>query len=295
MSQPYLTEERLRVLGFVGDLGDLEDVEIQSILLIASARADDYCNVPRLPQPYSFRGGSITNEQHPWNIGNELVQPQRTIFLRHTPVKAVSSLRIYVTPSQYTEFDVDEIFIAPDMGTIDIVSLSMTSTGLFGAFIVPNIGLNKPQVRISYTYGYEFTAEDETLQPTDAKYYRAQNQFWDDTAVVVKIDGVEQNSSDYDIDRIEGAITLHAAPAAGAVVTASYGYTLPTDIALATGIIAHDILTERELHDKGLGNVRSLRVGEIQIDRGRTVQDPPLVPPEAQAHLNPYRFMSAGA
>lgn len=298
MTTPYLTEERLRVLGFGGDLEDLDSAQIRNLIVAASAKVDSYCNVPRLPQPYSFRGGTITNEQQSWDPGDALNQPQRTIRLRHKPVKAVSSLRIYVTPTQYTDFEVDELFLGRDMGTIDIVSLAMTSSGLFGAFIVPNIGLNRPQVRITYTYGFEFTAVDEILEPTDAKLYRATNQFWDATAVEVKVNGAVVASSEYTVDRTEGTIEFDSGQAADSVVTASYGYTMPQEIGVATGLIAHDMLNEKALHDKGMGGLRSLTVGEIKIDRGfrwegAGAKDGGIkIPADAEGYLAPWRFIT---
>lgn len=294
MTVPYLTEERLRVLGFVGDLGDLTSAEIRNLIISASAKVDGWCNAPKLPQPYSFRGGTITEEQHDWSPGDALTPAQRTIYVRHTPIKAVSALRIYVTTTNYTDFSVDELFLNRDLGAIEIISFALTSSAPFGAYVLPNIGLARPQSKTSYTYGYEFTAEDEILEPTDAALYRATNQFWDDTTVEVKIDD-ELQTEGYTVDRTEGTITFDDPQAADAVVTASYGYTLPQDIAMATGYIIRDGLYERDLSDKGMGNVRSLRVGEIQIDRGREIvatqnQSVIKIPPEAEGHLVPYRF-----
>lgn len=294
MTVPYLTEERLRVLGFVGDLGTLSSAEIRNIILSASAKADAWCNAPKLPQPYSFRGGTITEEQHDWSPGDALTPAQRTIYVRHTPIKTVTALRIYVTTTNYTDFSVDELFLNRDTGAIEIISFALTSSAPFGAYVLPNIGLARPQSKTSYTYGYEFTETDEILEPTDAATYRATNQFWDDTTVEVKIDGAAETSG-FTLDRIEGTVVFDDPQPAEAVITASYGYTLPQDIALATGYIIRDGLHERDLSDKGMGNVRSLRVGEIQIDRGREfvgTQSTIKIPLEAEGHLAPYRFVT---
>jgi len=296
---PYLTEERLRVLGFVGDddLENLSSAQIKSILVSASARVDAFCNVPKLPQPYSFRGGSIVDEEHDWSAGDALTPAQRRVFLRHRPIKAVSALRIYVTNTQYTDFDASELFVNKTIGAIEIVSFALTSSTPFGAFVLPNLGLQTPLAKVSYTYGYELAAVDEVLEPTDARTYRAVNQFWDDSDVTVAVNGAAANPGDYTVDRTEGTITFNSAQAADVVVSASYGYTLPQDIAMATGLIAHDMITEKQLHDKGMGNVRTLRVGEITIDRGRDLssvqRDATMhIPPDAIVHLEPWRFIS---
>lgn len=298
MTVPYLTEERLRVLGFVGndDLEGLDSAQIKNILVAASAVVDAYCNVPRLPQPYSFRGGSVTDEEHDWFPGDSLTPAQRRIFVRHKPIKAVSSLRIYVTNTQYTDFSVGELFLNKTLSAIEIVSFALTSSAPFGAFVLPNIGLQTPLARLAYTYGYELVA-DEGLEPTDAMTYRATNQFWDsDVEVVVTRNGTIVDEADYDIDYTEGTITFEAAQVSDAFVEASYGYSLPQDIAIATGFVAYEMLTEKLLRDKGMGGVRSLRVGEITIDRGRDVGSQKAaavdIPLEAQAHLAPWRFVT---
>lgn len=298
MATPYLTEERLRVLGFGADLDDLSSAEARNLIIAASAKVDAWCNVPRLPQPYSFRGGVITDEEQDWFAGDSLTPAQRRIFLRHEPIKEVTALRIYVTNTQYTDFAADELFVNKTTNSIEIVSFALTSSAPLGAFVLPNIGLQSPLAKISYTYGYEFTVTDEILEATDAKQFRAVNQFWDDTTVEVKVNGVVSDPGGYEVDRTEGTITFDAAQAADAVITASYGYSMPQDISLATGLILHDLLSERELHSRGMGNVRSLKVGEISIDRGYrwegTGKDSGTIkiPPDAEGYLAPFRYVS---
>lgn len=297
MTVPYLTEERFRVLGFTGDLGELSSAEIRNLLIAASAKVDAYCAVPKMPQPYSFRGGTVTDEIHDWFPGDALTPAQRRIWAFSKPIKAVSALKIYVTINQFTEFDPTELMIQRTIGAIDLVSLGLTTSAPLGAYVLPNIGLQHPQVAISYTYGWQLTATDEILEPTDAFYFRAVNQFWDDTDVVVKVDGVVQ-STGFTLDKTEGAVVFDAAQSPEAVVTCSYGYTLPQDIATATGLIAHDMFNERELDDKGMGNVRSLKVGEISIDRGLRYQasgsnqDAVQISPDAEGYLAGYRFIT---
>lgn len=294
MTQPYLTEGRFPSLGLGVDLTGIDPIQVRSTLLAAAARVDTYCAVPLLPQPYSFRGGSITGERKRWDAGDGILTfPERVVYLRHTPIKAVSQLRIYVTNTQYVQFDPSELVLLREVGTVEIVSLAMTASGLFGAFIVPNIGLGRPIVDANYTYGYEFTSIDESLLTIATNVYQAQNQFWDASAVTVKVAGTIVTTG-FTIDRNEGTVTFAATPAG--VVTASYGYTMPFNIAMATGMIAHDMLTERELHERGLGNIRRLRVGEIEMDRGRepsassNTLSEIAIPPDAQALLEGFRF-----
>jgi hypothetical protein len=295
-----LTEERLKVLGFTGGNDELSSAEIRNIIIAASAKVDAFCNAPKQPVAYSFRGGVVVDDPYDWFPGDSLTQSQKRLFLRQTPLKSVEGLRIYVTLTNFTEFAPEELMLNKVRGSLEIISFALTSTTPFGAYVLPNMGLQTPQARVDYTYGWEFTSVDEILEPTDANVYRAVNQFWDASDVEVKVGDVVVAPGDYTVDRTEGTITFSTQQAADALVTASYAYTLPQDIALATGWIAHDMITERELHDKGLGNVRSLRVGEIAIDRGRgdivgrtsTDVSEIAIPAEAEGHLLPYRFIT---
>lgn len=299
MTQPYLTEERLRVLGLGGDLEGLSSAQIRNIIIAASAKADAFCNVPQQPVSYSFRGGVVLDDTYDWFPGDSLTQSQKRLFLRQTPIRSVEGLRIYVTLTNFTEFQASELMLNKIRGTLEIISFALTATHPFGAYVLPNMGLQTPQARVDYTYGWEFKSVDEILEPTDAKYYRAVNQFWDDSDITVKVNDVVQ-ADGWAADKIEGAIVFAQAQPLDALVQASYGYSLPQNIALATGFITRDLVTERQLFDKGMGNVRSLRVGEIAIDRGRgdivgrTSSDVSevAIPAEAEGYLLPYRFIT---
>jgi hypothetical protein len=242
---PYLTPERYRTMGLGTE--DLDDEALRSIIMRASLAADRYCSVPMTPSRYSFRGGSVTGEEHHYRPGNGLdAMPTTTWWPRSTPLKTVTQLRAFVTNEHYVDFAADELFVTKD--SIHIASIAGTQWSLYGA-AVPVVGLPNPVVRIDYTYGYAFTSVDEVLEPTDGQTYRAQNQFWDDSTVTVEVDGVDQPTG-WTPDRTEGTIVFTANQAADAVVTASYGYDLPT-----------------EVREKGMSGVRALKVGEISIER----------------------------
>jgi hypothetical protein len=291
----YLTPERFRTMGLGVDFDDLEEVELRSILRAASAKVDSYCNVPMLPQRHSFKGGTIVGEEHAWDPGDGRFRgAQRRIFLRHTPIREISRLRVHITNIQYVEFAPSEIFVSPQIGVAEIVSLAMTASGLFGAFIVPNIGLGKPMARCNYTYGYSFTSIDEELEPTDAGTFRAQNQFWDDSDVIVKVDGTETTTG-FEVNRTEGTIVFDETPETESVVTASYGYSMPYEIALATGLIAVNDMALRRQQTRGMAGLRRLSVGEITIERDvprrGTRMDNLDIPGEAASLLDGFSFM----
>lgn len=286
----YLTPERYRAMGFGTD--DLEDADLRAILSRASRQVDAYCTVPLVPTRYSFLGGAVTDEEQDYNVGDGVTSfPQRLIFPRFRPVKTVTSCRIYVTNQQYISFSDSEMFVSRSQ--IQIISFAMTANGLFGAAIIPSVGLMVPILRLGYTYGYVFTTTDEVLEPTDASTYRAQNQFWDDTDVTIQVDGATVTTG-FTLDRTEGTVTFDDNQASSAVVTASYGYGLPSEIAEATGLIAAANMGERQMVARGMSGVRSLKIGEISIERNtlRRGETQLWVPAEAGAMLEGFRHIT---
>jgi hypothetical protein len=292
---PYLTPQRYRSMGF--GTTDQSDEYLRSLINRASLAVDRYCSVPMVPQRYSFRGGTITNEEHEFYLGNGVNEPQqRRFWPRSKPLKSVQSVRVYVTNSQYLDFNTDELFVTHD--AINITSLTVTQVGLFGNFTVPVIGLATPIAKLSYTYGYEFTATEEFVEPTDGQLYRAQNQFWTDDDVVVEVSGTPVTTG-FTVDRLEGTVKFEVNQPAGTVVQVTYTYSLPNEVSQATGLTVADFIGKKELVEKGMSGVQSIRVGEISIDRPRpraaTTNSSVDVPNEAKQLLGGLQFISAAA
>lgn len=291
----YLTPDRYRAMGFGAE--DLEDSDLRAILNRASRAVDRYCSAPMLPQRHSFRGGAIANEEHRYDIGDGVFHgAQRQVWLWHTPLKAMTALRLYVTNTQFVDFPAGELFVTKDY--IEIISLAVGSVGLYGSAILPVVGLGQPLLRASYTYGYSFTETDEVLEDTDARTYRASNQFWDDTAVTIKVGG-STVATGFTLDREEGVVIFDTQQVDE--VRASYGYTLPSEISEATGIIATDLMGERAITAGGMSSLRSLKVAEITIERNvprsrgvaaASIMDD--IPDRAARLLNAFNFISVG-
>ena len=208
----YLTPARFREMGFGIDTSELNDAELLSLINQATAVVNAYCNVPRIPQMHDFRGGTITNEAHTWRYPvNSLDIGQRRQYLYHWPILAISQFRIYVTNTQFIEIAPTELLINNTERYFEIVSLAITSFGLFNALIVPNVYLASPLAKTSYTYGWDFEVTDEYLSCTDGQTWRAQNQFWftDETrAPVVKKNGTIVTTG-YTVDATEGTVVLN--------------------------------------------------------------------------------------
>lgn len=298
MAEPYVTPERFKTMGFGVDLDIIEDFELRSVLRRASDRVNAICAAPALPQQYDFRGGTITNEEHHWDAGNGVDVPaQRSVYLWHTPIKAVSDLRIRLTNSQGIVFDADELMVFDR--EVEIVSLAMTSAGLFGSYIVPEIGLSHPRIVASYTYGYLVPMTGQVLDPTDGTTYRAEDQWWDSGETTTIYENGTPRTTGFTIDYDEGAVVFDSQQSTTSTFTASYTTKLPRGIATATGILAAEALGDSEMRARGMSGLRAIRVGEIALEKdqqmrgGTTLVTPALA--EAEQLLAPYRFIWAGA
>lgn len=293
---PYVSPEKFRTMGFGIDLDGIEDVELAALMERASAIADDYCTVPRFPVAHSFFGGSVTGEQHEWTLPvNPLEYPRRRVWPLHWPIQSVTDFKVKVTNTQYVSVAPTELFINNADRYVEVVSLAFTGVGLFGAMI-PSIGLMRPVAEISYTYGWNFQARGELLYPTDARTYRAANQFWNltDTEPIIYLNGVAQPSG-FTVDDVEGTVTFDTALAATDLVTADYDYTLPREIKEGTGHIAAYLIAQRQVQSRGMGGLQSLKVGEVSITaptRRLSAESLPELVPEAASLLADYGFIT---
>lgn len=292
----YLTPDKYRTMGFGIDLSDLEDVELASLCSQASAIIDSYCRVPRMPQKHDFRGGVITGEEHNWRYPMTPFElGQRRYYFWHWPVISIAQFRIYVTNTQYLEVAPTELVINNSERYAEVVSLAVTSSGLFNALIVPNIGLATPKAVVNYSYGWRFSVVNETLYATDGRTYRASNQFWHSTpAPTIYRNGVAI-TTDFTIDYEEGTVVFNAQQPTDDVIRATYDHKLPADIMQAAGFIVTHLHGEAELRAKGMDNVRRLTVAEVTIERnpepsGSSMSDNlEYYAPEAAALLGAYR------
>lgn len=264
----YLTPERFREMGFGIDISELEDAELLSLVNQASAVVDAYCNVPRIPQKHDFRGGVITGEQHTWRYPQTTFElGQRRYYPFHWPVLSIEQFRIYVTNTQYVEIAPTELMINNTERYWEVVSLAVTSSGLFNALIVPNVGLGVPIAKANYTYGWDFLVSDEEMTCSDGQTWRAQNQFWHTGTgrePVIKKNGVTQTSG-YTVNASEGTVVFTDNLTATDTVSATYHHKVPTDIQWGTGHIVAFLHGHAELHARGMAHLRSLRVAEVEM------------------------------
>ena len=296
---PYLTPQRFREMGFGIDISELDDTELVSLIAQASAVVDSYCNVPRIPQKHDFRGGTITGEQHRWRYPQSPFEiGQRKYYPFHWPILEIQQFRIYVTNTQYVEIAPSAMLINNSERYWEIVSLALTGVGLFNALIIPNVGLADPIAKSTYTYGWDFTVEDDELTCSDGQTWRAQNQYWfTDTnrAPVIKKNGTVVTSG-YTVDATEGTVVFTDNLLATDSATATYHHKLPSDIQYGTGHIVAHLHGEAELHARGMAHLTMIKVAEVTMERDLRRGNPAglianldTLVPEAALLLGAYR------
>src|SRR6185295_9658182 len=89
-----LSPRRYQVAGYGLALPDNYTLlTLRNTLVRAQAEVDRYCNIPKQPVPFDWRGGTMTDEQHQWPIINPLAYGQgaRRVYLNAGPIKAVTS------------------------------------------------------------------------------------------------------------------------------------------------------------------------------------------------------------
>jgi len=296
---PYLTPQRFREMGFGIDISELDDTELMSLISQASAAVDSYCNVPRIPQKHDFRGGTVTGEQHRWRYPSSPFEiGQRKYYPFHWPVLEIKQFRIYVTNTQYVEIAPSAMLINNSERYWEVVSLALTGVGLFNALIIPNVGLADPIATSTYTYGWDFLVEDDSLTCSDGQTWRAQNQYWfTDTGrePVIKKNGTVVTTG-FTVDANEGTVVFDTNLKATDRVTATYHHKLPSDIQYGTGHVAAYLHGQSELHARGMAHLTLLKVAEVTMERDIPRSVPPTLianfdslVPEAALLLGAYR------
>lgn len=288
----YITPDRFRSMGFGADLDGVDDVELAMLIARASSVVNTYCAAPKIPQAHHFGGGSIVREQHRWPFGTEVIHGTRRLYTYHRPIKAVTAFRIRVTNTMEVSVGGDDIFINNSEGYIELISLAAVSFGIMPVGILPNLGLYTPVAEADYTYGYKFTEVGETLYATDGLLYRGVNGYWLTGSVTVYANGVAMPSG-FTLNLEDGTVLL-AAPTVS-TITVDYSYSMPNEVAMATGEIVADQLSEKSLTEKGMRRLAGVKMAEIELRRslrGTTVTADlsATIPDTAALLLEPYRF-----
>jgi hypothetical protein len=293
MSAIYLTPKRFRTLGTGVDLTGMSDADILPSLTIAAAMVNSCCAAPT---DHDFRGGSVSLEQHTWDIGNQWKLGSNRVYPYHRPIKEVSQLRIDITTTQYLLIDdPTKLYVNNVEGWVEPIALALTSYGLFGGSILPSVGLREPVARINYTYGWQFDVIGEELTSYSEGVLQAINQFWfDDPVPVIYKNSVTLPTDQYEIDYTEGIVTVSSYDST-AIYAADYSHPLPTAIARAAGMVATDVIGQSNIAAAGLLGLSGIRVEEVELRQSSKVNfyTTP-VNPAATLLLAPYKYFNWG-
>lgn len=257
----YLTPSRYRMMALGIDLSSKTDAELGSLIASASSEVNRYCAAPR---GHDFRGGTVTREEHLWDVGNTHRRPSGRLWPKHgmgvMPITSCDQIDIYTTKTNYVRFTPNNIFYNSRLGYVEPIAAPIT-TALFTS--IPPWLLTSPVAYIDYTYATEYEEADELLYPIGGKAYQAINQFWADADVTVKVDGV--TTTDYTLNRTEGQVIFTDVQDSSAEITVSYTHKMDFAIAMATGIIVTDLLGYSNINASGLGGLSGIRVEEIEL------------------------------
>lgn len=255
-------------MGFGIDLSNHTELETRTLIDQASQLVNMYCAVPSTPSRHDFRGGTVTGEQHRWPLPDLTFSDQtsRRVYPLHQPLRSITKFVVHFTNTYTVEVDPTNLYVNQTYSWAEVVSIAAIVSGVYPVGI--NFGLYTPVAEIDYTYGWQIPVTGEVLSATDSTHvYQAANQFWlASSTPKVYVNGVLQ-STGYTTDFTEGTVTFTTALLDTDVVTLDYTTTLPSGIAMATGHLAATFMSEGDLIAKGMGNLASIRVEEVELRR----------------------------
>ncbi len=267
---PYMTPRRFRAAGLGVDLSGKSDAELLTLLEIASTKVESHCQVP---DDHSFFGGTILAEQRVWHTGNTHAQGQRRVWPLHRPIKSVTSLQIDVTNGQYVSFDPSSLYIDRHLDVIEVTSLQLTPASVFTTGLAPYIAIQSPRSVLSYTYGWDLVANEviSVTESTAPGYeFDLNNQFLTaETVTVVQDETTLAETTDYELDRYEGVLTILESVPRGSKIFVEYTYPVPRNIAQATAIVAVDLINWTGQAEIGLGGIAAVKLNEMSVSSSR--------------------------
>lgn len=287
---PYMTPNRFNAVAGMGiDASFLSAPQLRANLQRASAIVNAWTANAVIPEPFDFRGGTVTDEQWHFQPPNPLVAyaGSRRVFPNQRPLRTVTAFALDFTNGYHITLNpANDIYVNATEGWFEIVASQPTIIGY------PPIGywfgLYQPVATYSYTYGYAAAHTDDVLEALSPALWYGTYGSWDPASVTVSVDGVVQ-SSGYTVNATDGSVRFATAPAAGSDVTASYTCLIPAAVEQATAIIAADLISKAR-NTQRMPGLSSMKVAEITLtrltgDRGRYVTRGGLSIPEDAAIL----------
>lgn len=295
----YLTPSRFKTMGMGNDTSTVSDITLRSLIDQAAQLVNSYCAVPATPQRHDFRGGAVVGEQHRWPLPEMTFsnQSSRRVYPFHQPLRAITNFTVKFTNTYSVNVDPANLYVNATESWAEVVSIAAIVSGVYPVGI--NFGLYTPVAEVSYTYGWRYAVTSELLQATSGAFtvYQAPNQFWaTDVVPVVRVNGSIVGTG-FTLDYTEGTVTFSPAKITTDVVTLDYTYTMPSAIAWATAMLTSKLLAESDLIAKGMGNLASIRVEEVELRRtyrpeGGTRALVESMDPVAATYLSDFLYMT---
>lgn len=273
---------------------------IRNALVTAQDAVSRYCNIPKQPAVFDWRGGTMTDEQHQWPIINPLAYGPgaRRTYLNAGPIKEITGFTLDLGKTYMVQITpADGIYVNKMEQYVEIVSVNPTIAGFYPLAV--NLGLYNPIARVSYSYGWEFPVEGDVLEAETPSMFSAAYGNWDpDVTPAVYISGTPVTASNYAVDYDDGTITFVAGqePGPGAPVTADYTYLAPSAVVDAIGLTATAGLGAVRNLQRGTYGLSSLRVAEISMTMlapsQKVTKNGSTLPAEAAALVDDFVFGS---
>ena len=258
----YVNPEEYHELLSGMSLSGITDDQLGSYLVQASRTVDNYCHD-------SFGLRLVEDEIQRFN-------ENRRVWPKKTPVRAVKSLRLLIGSRQSAVVGTQDIFISPDQGMFEMISLANT-TSLSGELL--SLGL----AEIFATYDYiagdgEFVNSTTTITAnvTDAPNTTGQSDIPVSDGTRFTVDDIIRINSEKMLIIVINVNTLtvlrgvnHRADAhtSGATVYRSASLA-PDEIKLATAMIATAHIVARRQQEEGIAGVRSFLIGSYSVSFG---------------------------
>ena len=243
--------------------------QLRTTLARAQSQVDRYCNVPKQPTPFNWRGGTMTDEQHQWKIINPLAYGPgaRRVYLNCGPVKTVTDFHLDLGKTYMVAINpANDIYINKMEQYVELVAINPTIAGFYPLAV--NLGLYNPLARISYTYGWTFPVSGDVLEAESPSQFSATYGNWDAAIPpVVYLNNVIESSANYAVDYDDGTITFSSAnePTVSETVTCDYTYLAPDPVVQAIGITATSLIGLSRMAQRGMTGLQSIRVAEVAL------------------------------
>lgn len=301
MARPALLSPRRYLAGGYGlALPDgFSYATLRTTIMRAQSMVDRYCNVPRQPNIFDWRGGTMTDERQQWRLVNPLAYGPgaRRVYPNTQPIKTVTAFHLDLGLTYMIEIPPDQLYINPMEGYVEVVALSPIVIAYYPQAVA--LGLYNPVARLSYTYGWTFPVTGDVLEADTSLQFSAAYGNWSSTiSPTVYFDGVEVDTADYSVNSDDGVITFTTttAPDVGAEVTADYTYLAPSAIPDAIGLTTTMLLGSSRMAQRGMTGLQSIKVAEVALTAFQpsqtTTRNGVAIPSEAADLLGDFVFGS---